>query len=170
LQKICWIYAIFNLYSLCKQKSKNYTIMKKEIICWFCCIIVSILGMDALLYLGYDYALLLSLVVCAFSFQFYRKGIYRPVFSSLLCGGISLGSFFLMILSLPLIAGTWYGNVFASSCALICLFFVFFGLTFDGKVECRPIVYDIGGYTEGDYRFPTNDELAEIRERYSDCN
>ena len=146
--------------------------MKKEIVYWFCSIVISILLMDLLLYFGYDSALYLSLVLFAFSYLFYRKGVERPLFSTLLCGGLSVGSFFLLILSIPLLVGSWYGNVFASSCAIISMYFAFFSFAFDGQIEDRPSRYEIlntslSGYTEGDYRFPTNEELAEIHEHYS---
>ena len=145
--------------------------MKKEIIYWFCSIIVSVSMMNALMYFGHDGALLLTLVICVLCYLFYRSGIKRPLFTSILCGGFSIGTFFLMILSIPLVVNTWYGNIFASTCAILCLMFILMGVSFDTEERERFVRYNIintslSGYTEGDYKFPTDEKLAEIHKKY----
>jgi hypothetical protein len=77
-----------------------------------------------------------------------------------------------MIISLPILGTSDIGNVFASGCSIISLLFIFLGLSVDDSNSVRHSRYDLSGhslsgYTEGDYRFPTDEELKEIRERYS---
>lgn len=146
--------------------------MKKEIIFWVSCIVASVVMMDAMLYCRNDWAIFLSipaLVCCAI---LHNKGVKSPLFTALLCGGIAIGCFFIMILSLPILGTSDIGNIFASSCAIISLLFIFLGLSVDGDSSPRHSRYDLprhslSGYTEGDYRFPTDEELKEVRERYS---
>ena len=146
--------------------------MKKEIIFWVISIVASIFIMDAMLYCGYDWTIFLSIPTLVCCVILHNKGVKSPLFTALLCGGIAVGSFFIMIISLPILGTSDIGNVFASGCSIISLLFVFLGLSVDDDNSVRHSRYDLSshslsGYTEGDYQFPTDEELKEIRERYS---
>lgn len=149
--------------------------MKKEFIYWFSGIITSIFLMDALLYLGHQNALALILITYVLCIKLNRVGAKIPVFASLFCGSASICSFLILFISLPI-----YGysdgkvvkellNVLGSTSAICILVSWFLGLGFEEHIPNRKIQKNIigsslSGYTEGDYQFPTDEELEAHRE------
>ena len=117
--------------------------------------------MDAMLYCGYDWTIFLSIPTLVCCVILHNKGVKSPLFTARLCGGIAVGTFFIMIISLTILGTSDIGNVFASSCSIISLLFVFLGLSVDDDNSVRHNRYDLSrhslsGYTEGDYQFPTD--------------
>ena len=152
--------------------------MKKEFIYWFSSIITTIFLIDALLYQGHQNALALIVVIYALSIKLNQVGIKVPMFASLLCGCAAMSFFFILLLSLPL-----YGysegkisedlfNIVGSTSAICILVSTFLGLGFEGnlrdqKFSKNVIGSSLSGYTEGDYRFPTDEELEALRENWN---
>jgi len=148
--------------------------MKREFTYWFSSIIATIFLIDALLYQGHQNALALIVVIYALSIKLNQVGAKVPMFASLLCGCAAMSFFFILCLSFP-IYGYSEGkipkelfNIIGSTSAICILVSWFFGLGFEGDSSDQNVIgSSMSGYTEGDYRFPTDEELEALRENWN---
>ena len=145
--------------------------MKKSIILWFTSILVMLFLMVTLCNHGYSNAIVLAPVIMLLCIKFVHVGRRDSEFAGILSLGVSLLLLFISLLLYGYIPSAgdkpWVTSLFITS-ALSCILFYFLFLMIDEGESRRIGIHNhikttsLSGYTEGDYRFPTDEELAAI--------
>ena len=152
--------------------------MRKKIIFWFVTIFMVMALMDALLIRGYEDAVALLIPVTLLCIVYKRISKKDPAFSVMLCLSTCVALFLSLIVGIivePHITNLlvrFVGKTYALTALFSIILYFFLGLFVDderaepvdiSQVKWKELLNrSMCGYTEGDYRFPTDEDFKAI--------